>query len=86
MPDAAAAARIFTDEAHEALHALAADPHLDRALAARILESMERLESDLEAPGVSATSAALSADLSTLHDATDRALEAIGLPVPACAA
>ncbi len=80
MPDATAAERAFENEAHEPLHALAADPGVDRSLAARLLESMERVEADFaesSAPG-------LPADLATLRSVAGDALRSLGEAVPSC--
>src|SRR6266508_2334219 len=46
LPDLSASERAFTNLAHEALHGLAADPRLDRAMSARVLEAMEKVETD----------------------------------------
>ncbi len=81
MPDVAAAERAFTNSAHEALHALAATPALDRTLVARLLEDMERVESDFEQK---ADSGKVTADLSTLRGSANAALAALGREVPAC--
>lgn len=83
LPDAAAADRAFTNVAHDALHALAAAPGLDRTLAAPVLEAMERVETDFDAPS---DVAALAADLGDLHDAAGNALEALGTDVAPCGA
>ncbi len=82
LPDVTAAGRAFTDLAHEALHRLAADTRLSRSMAAAILESMERSETDL---GHAPSPAALSTDLDALQVATDAALTALGETVPTCA-
>lgn len=81
LPDAAAADRAFTNVAHDALHALAAAPGLDRTLAAPVLEAMERVETDFDTPS---DVAMLSADLGALHDAAGDALEALGKDVTPC--
>jgi len=79
LPDVAAAERTFTNDAHEALHALAAAPGLDRSVSARLLESMEQVEADFEGgPGN------LSDDLGALHAAVGAALAGIGQAVPTC--
>lgn len=84
LPDVAAAERSFTNVAHEALHGLAAEPGLDRQLAAGILESMQRVEADFgQSPP--ADIAALTSDLTTLHESADRALVSIGETAPPCA-
>jgi hypothetical protein len=82
LPDVTEAGRAFTDLAHEALHRLAADSRLSRSMAAAILETMERSETDL---GHAPSAAALSADLDALQVATDVALTALGETVPPCA-
>ena len=81
LPDAPAVERAFTDHAHDALHALAADDRLDRATAATLLEAMERLESDLDQ---AVDSDLLSGDLHALKDSTDGALQVLGEEVPPC--
>jgi hypothetical protein len=82
LPDLSAAARAFTNLAHDALHGLAADARLDRSMAARILEAMAKVHADFaRSPDV----ALLKDDLTTLLAATDRALEALGVQVPPCA-
>ena len=52
LSDAGDAERAFDNEAHGALHALAADPRLDRAMPARVLESMERVDRTSQGPPV----------------------------------
>ena len=81
LPNQDEAKRAFTNVAHDPLHALAADPGLDRVLAARVLESMEQLEADFEDL---ATPERLGDDLEELHAAAAAALERVGLEVPAC--
>jgi hypothetical protein len=82
LPDVSAAERAFTNGAHDALHALAAEPRLDRSIAARVLEAMERVHTDFsESPAVSV----LTDDLVDLHASADAALEALGVEVPPCA-
>jgi hypothetical protein len=82
LPDVSAAERAFTNQAHDALHGLAADPRLDRPMSARILEAMEKVEADF---GQSSDLAVLTDDLAELHAAADAALRALGVEVPACA-
>lgn len=82
LPDRPAAERAFTNIAHDALHGLAADQRLDRALAAHILETMQIVEMDF---GRSAAADALSLDLGALRDSASVALEAVGEIVPSCA-
>lgn len=82
LPDPSAAERAFTNLAHDPLHTLAADARLDRSMAARILEAMEKVEADFtQSPDV----AVLTDDLTALLAATDRALEALNVQVPPCA-
>jgi hypothetical protein len=84
LPDVAAAERSFTNVAHEALHSLAAEPALDRQLAASILEAMQKVEADFgQSPPPDV--AALTGDLTSLHDSADRALVSIGETAPPCA-
>jgi hypothetical protein len=84
LPDVAAAERSFTNVAHEALHGLAAEPGLDRQLAAAILEAMQKVEADFgQSPPPDV--AALTGDLTSLHDSADRALVSIGETAPPCA-
>ncbi|HSM37853.1 MAG TPA: hypothetical protein VK838_00860 [Candidatus Limnocylindrales bacterium] len=81
LPDASLAERAFTNRAHDALHTLAGDPRLDRALAADLLEAMLRVEEDIAR---SADARALGGGLAALHVAADAALAALGEDVPAC--
>jgi hypothetical protein len=81
LPDAPAAGRVFTNEAHEALHRLAADPRLARPMAARVLESMQKLEADL---GGQPDATLLATDLAALRATADVALETLGVDVPSC--
>lgn len=81
LPDPAAARRAFANEAHDALHALAADPRLDRSASARILEAMQKVESDFSA---STDRSILGSDLATLSAAAEDALRTIGEDVPRC--
>jgi hypothetical protein len=83
LPDRAAAERAFTNLAHAALHALAADARLDRSLAARVLETMQKVETDFSQ---SAGATLLGGDLAQLEAAAVAALSALGQEVPACAA
>lgn len=83
LPDETAASRAFTDLAHDALHDLAGDPRLSRAMSAPVLEAMEKVESAFRgSPDVTV----LSDDLVELHVATDAALVTLGVAVPRCAA
>ena len=81
LPDVTAAERVFTNVAHEALHALAADRRLSRSLSARVLEAMQKVEADFSG---STGASALSDDLAELQVSTDAALGALGEEVPAC--
>jgi hypothetical protein len=81
LPDVPAAQRAFTNVGHDALHGLAADPRLDRALSARVLEAMQSVEVDFTQPS---HEAALGEDLENLLVVTDAALEALGEKVPEC--
>lgn len=82
LPDAAEVERTFTNEAHEALHSLAAAPGLDRADAARVLEGMQQVETDFS---TGADADALGTDLTALHASADEALRALEIEVPGCA-
>ena len=82
LPDVSAADRAFINVAHAALHQLAAVPRLDRAMAARILETMLTVEADFR---VRAAGPVVGADLANLHAAADAALRALGIEVPPCA-
>jgi hypothetical protein len=82
LPDVAAAERVFTNVAHEALHGLAADPRLPRSVSASVLEAMQKVESDFSG---STGASALGDDLAELQVSTDAALGALGEEVPACA-
>jgi hypothetical protein len=81
LPDAPAAGRAFINEAHEALHRLAADPRLARPMAARVLETMQKVEADL-ASQPDAT--LLATDLAALRATADAALETLGVELPSC--
>jgi hypothetical protein len=83
LPDLSAAEHAFTNVAHDALHRLAADPRLGRALAGRVLEAMQKVETDFSR---SSDVAAVTGDLAELRTSADLALRAIGEEVPACAA
>jgi hypothetical protein len=84
LPDVAAAERSFANVAHEALHGLAAEPGLDRQLAAGILESMQKVEADF-GQSQQRDVAALTSDLTLLHESADRALVSLGQTAPPCA-
>jgi hypothetical protein len=81
LPDATEVERTFTNEAHAALHSLAAAAGLDRADAARVLEGMEQVETDFN----SGDAGALATDLVALHVSVDEALRALAIEVPVCA-
>ena len=81
LPDASAAERVFTNQAHGALHSLAAAPGLDREDAARLLEAMEQLETDF---ADATDQAQLGSDLVALQASADEALRALAIEVPAC--
>ncbi|MEO8470350.1 MAG: hypothetical protein ABI573_11875 [Chloroflexota bacterium] len=81
LPDRAATKRAFVNDAHDAIHALAADPQVTRAAAARILEAMDQIERDFDA---SAEARELSTDLAALTAATSAALVELGIEVPLC--
>lgn len=81
LPDASAAARAFTNEAHEPLHRLAADPRLARPMSARVLEAMQKVEGDFAR---SADLTALAGDLAALRASADAAFETLGVDVPSC--
>lgn len=81
LPDLAATRRAFINGAHDALHALAADPRLTRAASARVLEAMDHLERDFDAP---AEAPALASDLADLSKAAAAALEGLGIDAPSC--
>jgi len=82
LPDISAAERTFTNRAHEALHALAADPRLDRSVSARLLEAMENVHTDFSQVS---DAAVLSEDLGQLHASADAALAVLGMEAPTCA-
>ncbi len=81
LPDRVAVERAFTNDAHDALHLLAAEPRLSRSISGRVLETMDRVEMDFDD---SADPAVLEADLAALGTATDEALGVLGIDVPAC--
>jgi hypothetical protein len=84
LPDTVAAERAFTDDAHEALHALASAPGLERSLAAPVLETMQRVEADFATTPASPDASRLARDLGSLHAAASAALAALGAAAPAC--
>ena len=80
--DVNSARSTFYDRSHDALHSIARDLEpVDRALAARLLEAKEAVESDLRPdrapPG-------LGPDLDRLVEVTGQALARLSLPVPRC--
>lgn len=84
LPNTVAAERAFTDDAHEALHALASAPGLGRSLAAPVLETMQRVEADFATTPASPDASRLATDLGNLHAAARAALAALGTTAPAC--
>lgn len=81
LPDPATVKRTFTNEAHDGLHRLAADGRLTAPIAARVLETMQRLEADLAA---SPPPPAISGDLIDLKAAADAALHTLGVEMSTC--
>lgn len=81
LPDLAATKRAFVNEAHDALHALAADPRLTRSAVARVLAAMDRLERDFDVP---AEAPVLAGDFADLSTAASAALVELGVDVPSC--
>jgi hypothetical protein len=72
----------FQDRAHATLHAVAAAAEeVDRAAAAALLLTKQRVEADLAEPVLPA---GFAADVEALLAALDGALEVIGLHTPAC--
>ena len=72
----------FYDDAHQELHVIAAaTSEVDRAAAAGLLTTMQRVEADLEA---SSLPDGFAADAEALRTATTDALAAIGVEVPSC--
>jgi hypothetical protein len=81
--DAGAAGATFDDRVHETIHAIAAAvQEVDPEVAAHLLETKERVESDL-ADG--AAERDLGADVDRLIEATAAATEALGLDPTGCA-
>jgi hypothetical protein len=73
----------FYDRSHDALHTLAgALAPVDRDLAARLLESKQRVEAGLR--GAGSASGELVADLGTLAEVTRRGLDRVSIAVPPC--
>ncbi len=82
--DPAGAASTFENDVHQELHVIAAATEtVDRTAAGALLQTKERVESDL-AEDLLPTS--FGADVDALIAATSRALQAIGLGAPACGA
>ena len=73
---------LFFDRAHLTLHVLAAATEpVDRVPAAGLLEAKQVVEADLQADALPET---FPDDVGALLEATRTALEAVGLPSPAC--
>lgn len=83
LPDIEGSRRAFVNQAHDPLHALAADPRLTRTAAASVLEAMNRVERDLD---TAATAEVLAMDLGALAFAGRAALVELGIRVASCAA
>ena len=83
LPDLTGTKRAFVNDAHDALHTLAADPRLTRSAAKHVLEAMDRLERDFDA---SAEAPSLASDLADLTAATSDALLELGIDMPSCGA
>lgn len=81
--DRSATIAAFQDEAHDALHALAAAAGLRRSLAADLLETKARVEADIER---GASLAQLRADLAALLASVEAALADLGREASACEA
>jgi len=79
--DVPGSVRAFQNEAHDTLHTLAAMDRLDRGMAARVLEAMQRVESDITG---GPQPQPLEDDLRELLSATDTALKALGRTPPPC--
>ncbi len=72
----------FYDRSHDALHSLASDlASVDRALAARLLEAKQAVESDF---GAEPAPPSLGPDLDRLLEVTGQALARLSLPAPPC--
>ena len=73
---------LFFDEAHQALHVLAAATEtVDRVPAAGLLETKQIVEADLQADTLPT---AFPDDVGALLEATRTALETVDLPAPRC--
>jgi hypothetical protein len=80
--DVNSARSTFYDRSHDPLHSIARDLEpVDRALAARLLEAKEAVESGLR-PDRAPSS--LGPDLDRLVEVTGQALARLSLPVPRC--
>ncbi len=79
--DRAAAVLAFWNEAHAALHSLAAADGLDRTTEGSVLESMGRVEYDINS---GAPAERLAPDLGALLTAADTALSSLHIDPPAC--
>lgn len=80
--DPPAARGTFYDRSHDAMHTIARQLEaVDRALAARLLESMQAVEADLSTQSPAASSAA---DLGRLIDVADQGLARLSVPVGTC--
>jgi hypothetical protein len=76
------AAATFADRAHQTLHVVAAAvQEVDRAAAAALQQTKQRVEADLAEP---ALPPGFAADVDALLVALRAALEAIGLEAPSC--
>jgi hypothetical protein len=80
--DRDAAVRAFRDRAHDMLHTLAADPLIERGLAADLLRAKEAVESRIAA---GAPGAQLVAPMNELDVRASAALQGLGLEVAPCA-
>lgn len=81
-PNPSAADSAFFDHTHDELHVIAAaTEERDRQAAASLLEAMQRVEAELEAPQ---PAAGFSQEVEALLGATRAALGAIGLSAPDC--
>jgi hypothetical protein len=82
--DLEAARATFFDEAHQTLHVIAAAVEsTDPAIAALLQQAKQRVEGDLEATELPS---GFEDDVVTLRAATRRAIDAVGISVPLCAA
>ncbi len=80
--DVNSARSTFYDRSHDPLHSIASDlGPVDRALAARLLEAKEAVESDLRADRPPPS---LGPDLDRLVQVTAEALVRLSLPAPRC--